>query len=232
MRRRFRHPTLGEFHRIDVSKGSIGTTHVSDAELAGLVRYLNEAETRTEGDRIIRIVQEMLKLQKIEEPVWGETKEENDFSSGPNARPMMVTRGGMGVINPLLKRISPEKYRRQREIERRKFLLNHELARYHFFPYTLCCKGQWSVIWRIPSRVRLRHGELQFDEAAVLQMILDLARARYLDRLRRCSHCRQWLYAKYRHQSFCSTSCQQKYYRHSEERRTYRREYMRRYRNR
>ncbi len=237
MGKRYRHPTLGEFHRVDLSKGSIGTTMVSDAALAGLVRYLNEGEAQGKSKRIIRILEEMLELEKVEEPVWGETKEERDFSSGQGARPMFVTRRGESVPNPLLRKLGPEKYRRQLEIEERKSLLNRKLARYRFLPYAWPSQGgQWVVVWRIqhraPQKRKVHHrGIMQLDDAAPLQMILDLARARYLNRLRKCSHCHKWLYAIYRHQRFCSTSCQQKYYRGSEEQRKYRREYMRNYRS-
>lgn len=236
MRKRYRHPTLGEFHRVDLSKGSIATTLVSDAALAGLVGYLNEGEAQGKSKKIIRILEEMLELEKLKEPVWGETKEERDFSSGQGARPMFVTRRGESIPNPLLRKLGPEKYRRQLEIEERKSLLNRELARYRFLPYAWPLQGgQWVVVWQIqpraPQKRKVHRGIMQLDDASSLQMILDLARARYLNRLRKCSHCHKWLYAKYRHQRFCSTGCQQKYYRDSEEQRKYRREYMRKYRS-
>ena len=235
MSKRYRHPDLGYFHKLDLTEGVIATAFVSDTELTGLVKYLNEAEVRHHGDRIMRIVQEMLGLEKVEKPLWGGTKEEDAFSSGPNARPMTVMRHGRSVINPLLRRISPVKYRCQKEIERRELLLNRELARFHFVPYTWSpLKGQWCVVWRTLSptlRKRRAAGQAMIlDDGPALQMILDLARAGYINRLRRCSDCRKWLFAKFRHQSFCSTACQQKHYRDSDEWRRHRREYMRRYR--
>jgi hypothetical protein len=234
MSKGYRHPELGYFHRLDLAGGSVATSLVPDAALAGLVQYLNEAEAQREGKRIIRIAQEMLELEKIEKPVWGETKEEREFSSGPNARPAMVSRGGRGVVNPLLRRISPDKYRRQREIEQREILLNRELAQHGFSPYTwFSTTGHWIVTWQIQSRAPEKHkvhrGVMQLDDGAALQMILDLARAGYLNRLRRCSHCGGWLYAKFRHQHFCSTKCQQRHYTTGEDWKAHRREYMRRY---
>lgn len=234
MLKMFKHAEFGRYSRLDLTKGSIGTAMVPDALLAGVVEYLNEGNAQRERKRIIGILERMLELEKIEEPVWGETKEENDFSSGPNARPFMVTRGGVCVVNPLLKRISPEKYQRQLEFEQRKSSLNRELARYRFLPYVWPQPaGQWVVVWRIQSRAPRKHkvhpGVIQLDDGSALQTILDLARARYLNRLRRCAHCRRWLYAKFRHQNFCSTKCQQRHYTQSEEWKAHRREYMRRY---
>ncbi len=234
MLERFRHRELGYFHKLDLTKGNIGTTLVSDAELAGLIRYLNEAEAQREGKRILRILEEMLELEKIEEPVWGETKEEMDFSTGPKAQPMIVIRRGRSVPHPLLRKVAPDKYRRQLDIEERKFLLNRELARHRFLPYAWPLqRGQWIVMWRIqsraPKRPKVHGGVVQLDDGRALQMILDFARAGYLNRLRRCSNCRRWLYAKFRHQHFCSSQCQQKHYTQSEEWKAHRREYMRRY---
>lgn len=234
MLRKYRHPELGYFHKLDLTKGSIATAFVSDAELAGLIQYLNEAGGQGESRRIIRILEEMLALGKIEEPVWGESKEELAFASGPKARPTIVLRRGRSVPHPLLRKLAPDKYRRQLEIEERKFLLNRELARHPFLPYAFPLQaGWWLVRWRIqsrtPTKLRVHGGVVQLDDGRALQLILDLAKAGYLNRLRRCSHCRSWLYAKFRHQNFCSTKCQQKHYTQSEEWKDHRRKYMRRY---
>ena len=230
LKRRYRHPDLGYFHKLDLRKSSIGTALVSDAALAGLVRYLNEAEAEIESRRIIRILEGMLELEKIEPPLWGETKQETEFSTGPKARPFLVG----NLPNPLLKKISPEKYRKELEIEKRKSVLNRELSRYRFLPFASPhWGGRWLLIWQIQpqerKKVRFHRGVMELNDGSALQMILDLARAGYLTRLRRCSHCRRWLYAKFRHQNFCSTKCQQKHYTQSEEWKAHRREYMRHY---
>lgn len=224
MLKRYRHPDLGHFHRLDLRKSSVGTALVPDAALAGLVRYLNEAEREREGKRIIQILQEMLELENIEPPVWSESID----------GPMMVIKGGKAVPNPLLRKAAPEKYKLQLEIEKRKSVLNRELARYRFLPFASPhWEGRWLLIWQIQLRERKKRkphrGVMELDDGTALQMILDLARAGYLNRLRRCSHCRRWLYAKFRHQNFCSTKCQQKHYTQSEEWKAHRREYMRRY---
>ena len=62
-----------------------------------------------------------------------------------------------------------------------------------------------------------------------LEVILRLTQIGYLDRLRHCAYCNTWLYAKFRHQTFCSVTCQQKKYTQTDQWRAHRREYMREY---
>jgi hypothetical protein len=64
---------------------------------------------------------------------------------------------------------------------------------------------------------------------AVLQIGL-LGQERLLWRVRQCVKCRRWFYARFKHQRFCSTPCQQSHYRESPEWRDGRRRYMQRYR--
>ena len=236
MRKRYRDPKLGELHKLDLT-GSYSATIISDAQLAALVRYLNESETQKEGRRIVRILEDMQALERLEQPVWGDSEEEMAFSQGPNARAMMVTRRGMSVPHPLLRKIAPDKYRRQLEIEERKHAINQELTRNRFYPYVWpSVHRKWMVLWRIqpraPKRYQVHCGVLEMDDGLTLQMILDFARAGYLNRLRRCTCCNKWLYAKFKHQNFCSTKCQQKHYAQSAEWKAKRRNYMREYRQR
>jgi hypothetical protein len=230
MRKRFRSSTLGDYHKVDVSRGNLGAIFLSDAELKGLIEFLNAAEAKPDGVEIVQIVEEMLQLEAAEEPNWGATKAEQEFASGPNARPMTIMRHGKSVINPLLKNISPDKYRRQSEIDKVQMSLDARLSRRTFYPRVWWAGNRWVVFWRIPSRMRLRKGIMELDDAGALRMILDLARGGFLSRLRRCSRCHKWLYAKFRHQNFCSTECQQKHYKDSPEWRKKRRDYMRGYR--
>jgi hypothetical protein len=64
---------------------------------------------------------------------------------------------------------------------------------------------------------------------AVLQIVL-LGREGTLWRVRRCLKCGLWFYAKFHHQKFCRTACQQEHYKKSPEWREVRRKYMQRYR--
>jgi hypothetical protein len=176
-------------------------------------------------------------LERIEEPIWGESKKELDFNSGPNARAVMVWRRGMEVPNPLWRQIAPDKYQRLLEIAKKKHILARELARNRFIPIVwVNSRGQWYVSWRIQGRgakkIRVIRGVMEFDDGAALQLILTLARAGYLKRLQRCTCCRAWIYVKFKHQHFCSTKCQQRHYAKSKEWKEKRRLYMREYRGR
>lgn len=190
-----------------------------------LVRYLDEAG-RGAGGRILRILEGMLEMdaKQKQRPVLGETETERELEGD-----FLVSRRGKSVLNPRLKTIAPEKYKRELELMKNEEWLDRELARYRF--HLRARPGlRWSVSWRIESRSRrFRNERAALNDGQALRMILDLAQAGLLKRLRRCGHCRNWLYAKFRHQEFCSTKCQQKHYGGSEEWKAHRRAYMRDY---
>jgi hypothetical protein len=231
MRRGYRDPKLGELHKLDLKRSQVGTVMVPDAALNGLLVLLNASEARSESARIVDILEQMLAVEKMKEPLWGETEAETRI-------PVIISRGGKTVVNPKLERIAPEKYKLQVDIEYRRRWLNEQLALNRFLPYVWHNSlGRWMVIWRTQSRTprktyRLRPGVLDMDDGAAIQLILDLARAGYLTRLRRCQCCRKWLYARFKHQGYCSTKCQQKHYSQSPDWKAKRRDYMRKYRQR
>jgi hypothetical protein len=68
----------------------------------------------------------------------------------------------------------------------------------------------------------------QGDPDAV-SYVLDLAPKGYVQRVRQCSECEKWFYARVKDQRFCSQRCQQKFHTTSEKGKARRREYMREY---
>ena len=68
--------------------------------------------------------------------------------------------------------------------------------------------------------------DVWFSELDAILLISDLARAGLWHKIRRCQHCSGWLLAKFSHQKFCSHSCQQNYFRSSEEYKAERRAYV------
>lgn len=205
MRKPYRHPKLGQFHRLDLSEGSIQTYFVSDAELAGLAKYLNEADNNQPGRRVLELLNEMLELDKRAQTAWSQDLEK-----------------------PVNQKLRLEMANLQNAIKRK-------LGRYTFRPVASPVSGgRWLLLWRSPSSeskpTKLQRGIMHLDDRTAVQLILDFARAGELSRLRRCLRCKKWLYAKVKHQDFCSTSCQQKHYAHSDEWRAKRRDYMRDYR--
>jgi len=65
--------------------------------------------------------------------------------------------------------------------------------------------------------------------AEAVTCFLNLDSHMCLDRMRECRKCGKWFYARFRHQEFCATRCQQTYFWSTEEWKAKRREYMRRY---
>jgi|SRR5579871_2445095 len=214
---KYRHPQLGRFQRLKIGRGTgLGTVAVSEMELRALTRYLNNAQT-PEQKRVLWLLEEMQKLDEMEVPIFTEKID------GPS----MVTIEGVAQPNPAFEKVAPEKYQRQLEIDQRQAALNKELERYQFTPYALRGSDRWVVIW-------WRHRETQetpeeMTEGQAVELILNFVRAGYLNRLKRCGHCQNWLYAKFRHQSFCSMKCQQKVYTKSQEWKEHRNKYMRDY---
>lgn len=131
----------------------------------------------------------------------------------------------VGVVERLLALEEIEAKKMDRPLDE----LNRYLRRYRFRPLLTPWydanehPARWFVHWYSG-----RPGRRPIRKFGPLDMIFDLARAGQLNRLRHCSHCQEWLYARSRHQIFCSTKCQQKHFTATEAFKAHRREYMRR----
>src|SRR5271157_3194381 len=71
-------------------------------------------------------------------------------------------------------------------------------------------------------------GDVPAGEALAARGVMELARQRLLDRIRRCI-CGTWFFARFMHQRSCSDRCRHKNYEQSEEFKENRRTYMRSY---
>jgi len=197
--------TLHRLERVSIAGGLPPSVTL----LGDLVKFLNETRT-SEGRRIELVLQKMLELDAMTKPIEGIIGA--DLS---------------------LKRTDPEKFELQWEIEKKQALLNKELSRYRFIPRAEVAVGggggasEWVAWWRGESRRWEKH--LRMIPSEALELILKLTQIGYLTRLRRCARCHKWLYARFRHQTFCSMKCQQKQYTDTEEFKAKRRVYMRRY---
>src|SRR6266849_3254319 len=103
MLKRFRHPELGEYRQLNLTGV---TVMVCDAEIRGLVRYLNDAQNHEADRAVLELLEQMLGLDRMDRPLWGETKEESQVAT-------MVTKAGRTVPNPALRKIAPEKYKQE-----------------------------------------------------------------------------------------------------------------------
>ncbi len=68
------------------------------------------------------------------------------------------------------------------------------------------------------------------SEAQAVVYLLNLAELGLIDRIRQCGWCTTWFYARFKHQRFCKTECQQSAYAKTSDWREHRRDYMRKYR--
>lgn len=226
MRRRHQQAAPSGYRALDLSLGHIGTTMVSNEALSAFIKYLNEVEPHGMQARVCWVLTEMLELEKAESPLWGETKEEIQIFNTSK-------KWNEFHLDPRLEKIAPEKYRKEMDIQKRKFAIIAELSQHRFLPYLWPgANRKWVVRWQIQNaKPRVKRPDVTImDDSNALQLILDFARAGQLNRLRRCNCCQRWLFAKFKHQNFCSTKCQQKHYSQSPEWKEKRRDYMRSYR--
>jgi hypothetical protein len=200
---------LQRLGRINIEGGLPPSTTL----LSDLIKFLNQTRT-LRGKNIVIILEKMLELEEMTKPINPE-------------EPMIVA--------VEWERTDPKKYQVHWEIEIRRALLERELSKYRFTPHAEVMAGsggqgpsEWAVWWKgdLGSRWE-KHLRMRPSEA--LELILKLTQVGDLTRLRRCSHCQKWLFARFRHQTFCSTKCQQKNYTQSDAWKAHRRVYMRRY---
>jgi hypothetical protein len=67
------------------------------------------------------------------------------------------------------------------------------------------------------------------SEGEALLSVLSLSEKGVLDRVRKCPRCGKWFFARFRHQRFCKTKCQQKHFRDSAAWKAHRNQWMRNY---
>lgn len=171
-------------------------------------KFLNETMTSS-GKRIVQILEQMLEIEAMTAAITGVVWA---FAS--------------------LKRTDPDKFKLLWDVAKKTALLERELARYRFIPRAEVIVGggggsssEWNAWWRWSNKKYEKH--LRMTPGEALQMILKLTQIGNLTRVRHCARCQKWLYARFRHQVFCSVACQQKNYRQTDEFRDHRRRYMR-----
>jgi len=196
--------TLARLERVSIAGGLLPSVTL----LRDLMKFLNETRTK-EGRKIQLILEQMLEIEAMTRPI----------------------EGIIGAMS--LKRTDPGRFETESKILAKTYLLNRELAKFRFIPRAEVAVGgsggasEWVAWWRGESRRWEKH--LRMIPSEALELILKLTQIGYLTRLRRCARCHKWLYARFRHQAFCSTKCQQKQYTDTEEFKAKRRVYMRRY---
>jgi hypothetical protein len=180
--------------------------------ISDLIEFLNKTATRP-GKKIVTILEMMLEIEMMTRPIKPE-------------EPMIAA--------VEWEKTDPSKFELHWEIEKRSALLQKELSRYRFTPRAEVAMGGggkgpsvWAAWWKGDDSGRQERLRMTATEA--LELILKLTQTGDLTRLRQCNQCQKWLFARFRHQNFCSQKCQQKSYTQSDAWKMHRRAYMRRY---
>jgi hypothetical protein len=98
--------------------------------------------------------------------------------------------------------------------------INRQLCRYKSSP-SIELDGNWWSLEHWPD-----HDPPQWW---VVESALELARDGQISRIRRCSDCQSWYFARFAHQRFCTARCRERAFRSSEEWKKHRREKARDY---
>ena len=114
--------------------------------------------------------------------------------------------------------------------------LNQRLSKYSMWPMFLRRSTQIGK-WRKTGVLQVRskfHWKWSYggNPAATetVHRIAKLGGQGLFFRLRQCSLCRDWIYARFGHQEYCSSRCREKHLKSGPKWRAYRREYMREHR--
>lgn len=131
----------------------------------------------------------------------------------------------------------------ERELEREKLdkSIDQMLQNYHFRPVVSGSYGQLHVRWLIANEPKVSQAQMKsfreagggignfpIDATAAIQIMLEMAVAGTLGRVRRC-RCGLWFLATTKKKVVCSDSCRFKKYQSKDEYKQERREYMRDY---
>jgi hypothetical protein len=164
---------------------------------------------------------------------------------------MLVEKNGRSVLARFLttkgildeaptRKPSDELRRRMKKHQNLYLQINRRLASYSMIPvFARATEFGWKVEWSpisspmidyLGRTSRRKPSGRPLNESLAVLAIVELSTAGLITKVRKCSQCGKWLFAKFRHQKFCGESCQQAHYWKTESGKAQRREYMRRYR--
>ena len=167
-----------------------------------LAGMLNRFQGTTDGKRVASLLGDMQQLEESAPSVKQKARPRAARQPGDVARFVQT----YAKIGPVLARVNTELAGTPQKLQ-----------------LTITSGGRVDIDW-----MRGRGNALRPEDA--MWPMLQLVRQGYLNRVRHCELCRKWFYARFRHQTFCGTICQQKHYRSSSEWKAHRSEWMRDYR--
>jgi hypothetical protein len=197
--------TSQQLHRESIP----GALPPSVSLLDDLIKLLNETRTE-EGKSVMRILEQMLDIEALAKPIEG-----------------------VVLADMELEATDAPKFNLLCKIDEKIARLQRDLAKFKFVPRADVIVGgsgnasEWATWWGRSGNQEKGEPTLRMRPSEAVELILRITQIGSLGRLRRCANCGKWLYAKFRHQTFCSLSCQQKSYTQSEQWKAHRRVYMR-----
>jgi len=188
-----------------------------EAECAELIEWLNKKRKGESRLRVIQILSDIREFHALNEP-------------NEAALMSVDVRGEMKMARMLLIK---DKKNFERNLKRSLKLcrsINRLLSVYKVFPVLVKpTEFGWNLCWEPVYEPRKRATAPTYEEVAAVLDLVHLAKDGLLTRVNNCPCCSKWFFARFRHQKFCSTRCQQKHYWQSPEWKHHRRTYLRSY---
>jgi len=181
-----------------------------------VIAWLNHTQNRHANTRVVKLIDLLRELDQAERADLPRVRL-GPWSKIRATKEQARNLKSLGVLRRRLKRL---------------------LRTYWFSPQReRTAHGRWIVSWKHShhgSRLRIvvseEGDEIPVSEGDVVLRLFRLGEEGYFDHLGRCRFCSKWLYARFKHQQYCSVKCQMNAYKSSEEWKRHRREYMRKHR--
>lgn len=202
-------------HVLQTSSTAIGRNYPGEMEAVETIYWINRGRPKAGRERVHKLLLLMQEFCSVSEP------SERALSSDPNS-PKKLRMGKMLLAKPgQLKRC----LQLFQEIDAR--LSIYKVSPYFGLPTHLGWPVRWSPV--VASGASSSKA-ISWGEVTCILAILELAKRGLSSHIRKCQQCFGWFYARFRHQRFCSSPCQQRNYWKSPDGKLRRRQYMRRYR--
>jgi hypothetical protein len=194
------------------SRSHVLRTYAGEKDAKPLIEWLNRKPKISERGRIEKLLANLAKVRQK----YGEGDREHRLEENPQLRGLSWPIGA----------VPKAWYGKEFNVALRE--AQAELALHKVWPTLEAVSNPRSGASGSTLSFGWKHSQDQAAEAVL--HIVKLGKDGNLWRVRQCRHCEKWFYARFSHQDFHSTRCQEAEYKASPSWREKRREYMRGYR--